>query len=137
MSLNFIDNPNILFIKIIAIAFVTIIYSLGGLLIVICADKYLLNSFYDKTKKDLEKKSTSQHIGELTIILAIYGILAYFGRNILQLIPFPLENVDGFKYMNVKEVTSGSLILWILINYSQILTNKITIIRSRISLLIN
>ena len=132
MTLSLVKNPNITLIKIIAIAFVTIIYSFGGLLITALADRYLIKDFYDRTDEELEKKSTSRHIGETTIILALFGILAYIGRNVLQEIPFPLEGVYDFKYMNVKEVASGSLILWIIINYSPVLTNKIKIIRKRL-----
>jgi len=133
MNLGLVKNPNITFIKIIAIAFVTVVYSFGGLLLTAGADRYLINDFYDRTDEDLDKKSTSRHLGETTAILALFGVLAYIGRNVLQLIPFPLEGVYGFKYMNVKEVTSGSLILWILINYSPVLTNKIKIIRKRLA----
>ena len=133
MNLSFVENPNVTFIKIIAIAFATVVYSFGGFLLTTGADRYLINDFYDRTDEDLEKKSTSRHLGETTAILALFGVLAYIGRNVLQQIPFPLDGVYGFRYMNVKEVTSGSLILWILINYSPILTNKIKIIRKRLS----
>lgn len=134
MNLSFIENPNITFIKIIAIAFVTVIYSFGGILLTTITNKYLINNFYNKTTDELEKKSTSRHLGEITAILALFGILAYIGRNVLQQIPFPLEGVYGFKYMDVKEVSSGTLILWILINFSPILANKIKIIIKRFAI---
>ncbi len=133
MTLSLIENPNITFIKIIAIAFVTVVYSFGGILLNSVADKYLINNFYDKTEEELEKKSTTRHLTETTAILALFGILSYIGRNVLQEIPFPLEGVYGFKYMNLKEVASGSLILWILISYSPILSSKINIIRKRLA----
>ena len=136
MKLSLIENPSITFIKIIAIAFITVIYSFGGIFLVTGANKYLINNFYEKTDEELEKKSTSRHLGETTAILALFGILAYIGRNILQLIPFPLDGVYNFKYTDVKEVSSGALILWILLNYSPILANKINVIRKRLSLLI-
>lgn len=123
----------ITFIKIIAIAFITVIYSFGGLIIVTATDRYIIPNFYDRTDEELEKKSTSQHLGETTAILALFGIFAYIGRNILQQIPFPLDGVYGFNYMDMKELTTGSLILWILLNYSPILSNKIKIIRKRLS----
>lgn len=132
MELSFVKNPKITMIKIIAIAFVTVIYSFGGLLITTFTDRYIIKDFYDKTDEELEKKSTIRHLIETTMILALFGVLAYIGRNILQEIPFPLEGVDGFRYMSVKEVASGGLILWILINYSPVLTNKIKIIRKRL-----
>jgi hypothetical protein len=133
MSLVFLENPNFSFIKILAIAFITVLYSFGGIFITIFSDKYILKEFYDKTDEDLENKSTSRHLGETTAILAFYGIIAYLGRNIIQKIPFPLDGLYGLKYTNVKEVASGALLLWIIINYSPILTNKIKIIRKRFS----
>ena len=136
MSVVFLDKPNFSFIKIVAIAFITVLYSFGGIFLTLVSDKYILNDFFDKTDEDLEKKSTSRHLGETTAILAFYGILAYFGRNLIQLIPFPLDGLYGFKYLSIAEVTSGSLLLWILLNYSPILTNKIKIIRKRFSTII-
>jgi len=136
MKLDFINNPKITIIKIIAIAFVTVVYSFGGIILSAIANKYMINMFYDRTNEELEKKSTFQHLGETTVILALLGIIAYIGKNILQEIPFPLEGIDNFEYMNLKEVSSGALILWILLNYSPILANKIKIIRSRLHLLI-
>jgi len=133
MNSSLIDNPNITFIKIIAIAFITVVYSFGGLILVTATDRYIIHNFYDRTDEELEKKSTSQHLGETTAILALFGIFAYIGRNILQQIPFPLDGLYGFKYMDMKEVTTGSLILWILLNYSPILSNKIKIIRKRLA----
>jgi len=130
---NFLDNPKITLIKICAIAFVTILYSLGGIILCGATDKFIINSYYDRTDEELEKKSTVRHLYETTVILGIFGILAYIARNIFQEIPFPLDGVEGFKYMNVKEVASGSLILWIFINYSPVITNKIKIIRKRFS----
>jgi hypothetical protein len=136
MDLVFVEKPSFSFIKIIAIAFITVLYSFGGIFLTLLSDKYVLSEFYDKTDEDLEKKSTSRHIGETTAILAYYGILAYIGRNVIQQIPFPLEGVYDFKYLSVKEVASGALLLWILLNYSPILTNKIKIIRKRFSTII-
>ena len=136
MNLSFIENPSFTLVKIIAIAFVTVLYSMGGIFLTIASDKYVLNDFYDKTDEEADKKSTSRHLAETTAILAFFGVIAYIGRNVLQLIPFPLENVYGLKYANIKEVSSGSLLLWIIINYSPVLTRKINIIRNRFNKLI-
>lgn len=126
------DNSNVIFIKIIAIAFVTVVYSFGGFILTLFTDRYLIHPFYDRSDEELEKKTTEIHIGETTIILAVLGVVAYIGRNILQKIPFPLDGVYGFKYKDVKEVSSGALVLWILINYSPVLEKKIKIIRKRL-----
>ena len=133
MSLGFIENKSITSIKLFAIVYVSIIYAFGGIVLTIPADRYLLSSFYDRTDEDLNKKSTVRHILETTTILGVFGLIAYLGRNMLQLIPFPFDGVEGFKYMQVKEVASGSLLLWILINVSPVLTNKVKVLRQRFS----
>ena len=129
MNIDILDNPKITGIKVLAIVYCTIIFSIGGILLSILADRYLIYPLYDKTEDEIKKKSDFRHIIETTLILGLFGALAYFGRNILQKIPFPLEGVYGFEYKRVKEVSSGALVLWILINYSAVLTSKIKIIR--------
>jgi hypothetical protein len=129
MNTDILDNPQITSIKVLAIVYCTIIFSIGGVLLSILADRYLIYPLYDKTEEDIKNKSDIRHIIETTLILGLFGALAYFGRNILQKIPFPLEGLYGFQYSKVKEVSSGALVLWILINYSAVLTSKIKIIR--------
>lgn len=131
MSLGFIENKSITLIKLVAIIYVSIIYAFGGIILTIPTDRFILSSFYDRTDEDLKNKSTPRHIVETTAILGVFGLIAYLGRNLLQLIPFPFEGVEGFKYMQFKEVASGSLLLWILINFSPVLTNKVKVLRQR------
>ena len=76
------------------------------------------------------------HFTEFTIIISIIGILAYFGRNILCKVPFPLDNYYEFDYMRLKEVTSGGMILYILFSFSVILNKKINILRKRLEMAI-
>lgn len=129
MNFGFTDNPSITLVKVVAIMYVTIIYSFGGILLSAFADRYLINRLYDRTEEEINRKSKLRHIIETSLIIGIFGVLAYFGRNILQKIPFPFEGVNGFEYNKVKEVSSGALVLWILINYSAVLTSKIKIMR--------
>jgi len=133
MKFDFLDNPSITLIKIIAIAFITVIYSFGGISLCMLSDKYILNVFYDKTEEASNKKSIMRHIGETIAIISVYGILAYIARNLLQQIPFPLDNMYGFKYSRVNELTTGTLVLWSLLTYSTVLNSKISIIRRRLT----
>lgn len=133
MGFNFLENKNLLFIKIVAILYISFIYGLGSILFSVLTDRYILPSLYDRTEEEMAKKSTTRHVLETTIILSIYGLIAYIGRNILQEIPFPFDGSEGFKYMQVKEVASGGLLLWMLINISPILTNKVKTLRIRFS----
>lgn len=121
-------------IKMIAIVYITVIYAVGGLFITIFSDKYLIKKFYDKTEGAEETISTNRHLIETVTILSILGVLTYIGRNILQMIPFPLDGVSGFKYMRVSEVFSGGILGWTIFVFSSALSNKIKVIHNRISL---
>ena len=127
---------SLIFIKIIAIIYSTIIYSYASLLIVFYSDKYLFKHFNDETDEKINDKSTIMHFTEFTIIISIIGILAYFSRNILCKVPFPLDNYYEFDYMRLKEVTSGGMILYILFSFSVILNKKINILRKRLEMAI-
>ena len=130
------NNYYIIFIKIIAIIYSTIIFSYASLLMVFYSDKYLFKYFNDETDENINNKSTIMHFTEFTIMISIIGILAYFGRNILCKVPFPFDNYCGFNYMQLKEVSSGGMILYILFSFSVILNKKINILRKRLEMAI-
>ena len=59
-------------------------------------------------------------------------ICAYIARNIIQLIPFPLEGVYGFEHLKVKEVSSGALLTMFATIFFYDFQNKLMFIRKRI-----
>jgi hypothetical protein len=126
--IGFLQNPKITAIKILAIIYITIIYGIGGIYTGIFLDKYVYKKLYINAEE--EKKKTKIKIqGEMIIIIIIYGIVTYLGRNILQEIPFPLEGVAGFEYMRVKEVASGALYGMFILIILSTLTNKAKVLK--------
>ena len=115
-------------IKILAIIYSTLIYSYGGLIIAFYSDKYLLSLFNDVSDNDINKKTTFRHFTELSIILGLFAVFGYFARNILQLIPFPLDGHEGFSYMRVSEVATGGIIMWIILTFSLVLSKKVSVL---------
>lgn len=132
MTIGFLENPTITGIKILAIAYVTILYGVGGIFTGILLDTTVFKSLYVNAELE-KKKSLFRQTAEIIYITIIYGIVTYLGKNILQTVPFPLEGVDGFSYMRVKEVASGTLYGIFMLMVVSTLYNKITIYRLTIS----
>jgi hypothetical protein len=105
-------------IKILDFAFIIPIYTLGALFGAIILDKYIYKYIKIVNNDNIENESDIQLFGNIVIILFINVVTAYVLRNLLQKIPFPLENAYGFKHMKVTEVKSGSIIMMILLIFS-------------------
>ena len=118
-------------IKILDIAYITFIYGFFSLIIITFLDKYIFPRISLENVKDEEKNKYTIFI-ELLLSLTLYGIVAYILKNILQLIPFPLEGVYGFQHLKVMEVKSGAMISMFLLWFSKVIRNKITIFHSKI-----
>ena len=120
-------NKDILlrFIKIIDIGYISVLYFTFGISLAHVLDNLFIHLFGD----DYESKSKYKLFLELLCQFILTGIVAYFGRNIIQLIPFPLDGLYGFIHMRVKEVSSGSLLLSITTIFQITLEDKINYLR--------
>ena len=120
-------------IKILDIGFITFLYGISALIVAGLLDRYVFK--YITLQPDLEDKDKSKYILilETLICLAITGIVAYLLRNLLQLVPFPLEGVYGFSHMKVPEVKSGNIISVILVFFAFTFRNKMVVLQSKIA----
>jgi|LakMenEpi03Aug12_release.lakeMendotaPanAssembly.Ray.scaffolds.fasta_scaffold38770_4 hypothetical protein len=110
----------IFFIKILSIFYVTFLAALFGLFISQIFDKFIFHSDTIKTdNQTVEKTPLHLMLFKTFFILGLYGVFGYFFRNIITKIPFPLDGVAGFKYLRVKELTSGSVFLIVLFTFSE------------------
>lgn len=118
-------------IKILDIAYITFIYGFFSLIMITFLDKYI---FYYISLENVKEEDKNKYIIfiEILLCLTIYGIVSYILKNILQLIPFPLEGVYGFQHLKVMEVKSGAMISMFLLWFSKVIRNKITIFHSKI-----
>jgi hypothetical protein len=46
---------------------------------------------------------------EVALHFSFLSIISYAVRNLVELVPFPLDGMFGFKHIEVKELTSGAL----------------------------
>jgi|SaaInlV_165m_DNA_1040744.scaffolds.fasta_scaffold25039_1 hypothetical protein len=93
-------------IKMIDISLLGIYYLIGGILL-----SNLINRIMpDYNKEEYDSKSKIQIILELFANTILIMISAYILRNIVALVPFPLDGVYGYNHSIVKEVSGGVII---------------------------
>jgi hypothetical protein len=93
-------------LKFVDIGYLTIIYFIVGITVAKTIDKFVLP--FDKKEED--KKSVFRLSVEVIIFTSLLGILIYFIRNFVELIPFPFDGWYGFQHLRVKEVSGGIVI---------------------------
>ena len=115
-------------IKIIDIGLTTTYYFLLGLLLAKWFDH-----LYDKFDPEAYKKvSTLRIFLEIVVHLFILGIVAYAMRNIIELIPYPLDGVAGFEHKRLKELGGGVTLGTVLLLFQKNLRDKISFFTKRI-----
>jgi hypothetical protein len=69
---------------------------------------------------------------EIIAQLIFVGILAYVLRNIVEMIPFPLNGVAGFQHSRLKELDGGEVLAIALIVFQINIYDKIVVFVNRI-----
>lgn len=119
---------------IVAIVYVSIIYILFGLAITYQLDKYVFyyvgNEF---TIEYVEQTPLYTLVSNMTITFCVISIIVYLVRNIVQIIPFPLNKYASFDYHEIREVYTGSLLIIIMIAFSQTLEKQYADIKYKLN----
>jgi hypothetical protein len=114
-------------IKVIDIIYITIAYFAVGyglaFFLDLCSEK-LYGKQYDT-------KTTVALVCEIISEVTALTVLAYFARNLIQAIPFPLEGVYGFQHLRVHEVSSGELLIMFSTIFFYDLHAKLDFLRKR------
>jgi len=120
-------NMKLLFIpvKIIGLIFAVLLFSIFGAI-----NAKILDFFFLDDKDDDKEDTSTQTILFILKLTICVTILCYFGRNIIERIPFFLENVQGFEFKRLKEVKGGSLLLFFSILFSSAYHKGINKIKS-------
>jgi len=133
MNNQFNSDYNITIIKIIAIIYIAVLYSIFGLFITYNLDSYIFDSKNIKIKdSDLDKISLFTIVIETAFIVGIISVAAYIGRNLIEQIPFPLNGYYKFDYLKVKDVSSGAILTIFLYAFSDTLIKKYHQIRYKL-----
>lgn len=108
-------------IKMLDIAYLGIIYATIAISVSIAIDK----TIGEFNKQESDKKSTARIISEIYGNIALVSVAGYIIRNIVELIPFPLDGCYGFDHKNVKELSGGLVFTFAIFYYQTNLRKKI------------
>jgi len=117
-------------LKIMDIGYITGIYFLLG---IFCAK--LFDTIYGKfDEKKEERKSDFRQAFEIVGLIWVVGVVIYIVKNIVELIPSPLDGLYGFSHMRVKELKSASVFTFIFLLFQAHLREKTEFYYNKLSL---
>jgi hypothetical protein len=97
----------------IDIGFITTIYFLLGAIVA-----NIITNFQKKFNSEEEDKKTLISCSlNLIILIWINGVLIYIARNLVELIPYPFDNLFGFEHKKVKELGAATAFTFVLLYY--------------------
>jgi len=120
-------------IKLFDIGYITAIYLVLGIILAKLCDIYF--NIFDEREE--EKKSTFRILIEIILYSWFLGIVMYIIRNIVPLIPFPLNDIYGFEHLRVKEVTTAATFGITFVFYQTNYRNKIDYFLKRLNTILN
>ncbi len=128
------DDIKLIGIRVLAIMYITVLYVIFGVYITYLLDEYGYHDIFVNSEND-NSDSIFVLIFELSIMFGILAVIAFIGRNLIQLIPFPFDGIFGFDYESVREVTSGAILFIIMVNFSAMIQTKITNLQDKLNII--
>jgi hypothetical protein len=99
--------------KMIDIGFITTIYFILGAIVA-----NLITHFQIKfNNKEEDKRTVINSTLRLILLIWTNGVLIYFARNFVELIPYPFDTFFGFQHKKVKELGAATAFTFVLLYY--------------------
>ena len=114
-------TPAFVAVKLLDIGLVTIYFFVLGL----AAAKGFDAVMGEFKEERLDKVPIWRLFLEIIAQLFALGIIAYVLRNVVKLIPFPLDGVAGFHHERLKELDGGEVMALVLILFQRNLIDKV------------
>jgi len=121
MPKNAAYTPAFVLVKLLDIGLVTVYFFVLGL----AAAKAFDGVMGDFDEENYQKISMLQLFVEIVLQLFALGVISYILRNVVRLIPFPLDGVAGFHHNRLKELDGGEVMALVLILFQHNLIDKV------------
>lgn len=108
-------------LKILDIGYITVIYFVIGITLAKLFDK--LYGKFDK--KQEESKSLLQQTLELIGMMWISGVVIYIVKNLVELIPSPVDGMYGFEHLRVKELKNATVFAFVFLFFQTYFKDKL------------
>ena len=108
-------------VKVIDIGYVTVLYFFVAIVVAKSLD------FFNGriTKEEEQKKSKLFRALELTLILWYTGVLYYIVRNLVELVPSPLDGLFGYQHALLKELKTAGIFTFLFLYFQKGIKDKI------------
>ena len=117
-------------IKVLDIGWAMMVY----FLLAIISVKTLQEVTGPYNQEESEKDQTWKVLGRVCLRMWVYGVLAYAARNLFQLVPWPLEGVEGYKHLRVKEVLNSAVFISCVLSYDGYLQSEVMLLKKRLGM---
>lgn len=109
-------------IKLLDIGYINVLYVFIALMFAKLTDT-IMGQFESAMES---KKSKFRLTIELILALWMYGIIIYIARNVVGIMPFPLDGYEGFEHRRVKELGSATAFTFTYVLFSDYIKTKIS-----------
>jgi hypothetical protein len=99
--------------KMIDIGFITTIYFILGAIVA----NLITNFQTEFNNKEEDKRTVINSTLRLILLIWTNGVLIYFARNFVELIPYPFDTFFGFHHNKVKELGAATAFTFVLLYY--------------------
>ena len=121
-------TPAFVAVKLADIGYVTLLYFAFAMAFAAVFERL----YGTKTPEEYEKMPIWRLTADCVFHIFLLGVIAYVLRNIVALIPSPLDGLAGFQHARLKELHGGFMLHVLMILFQQSLLDKLSVFARRV-----
>lgn len=115
-------------VKVLDIGYIASLHFVSAFVVSEAIDRMM--GKFDRAEAD--KKSVARLFAEVIVHVCVLGIIVYFLRNLVELVPFPFDGYHGFSHKKLKELSGGVALTFSLFYFQYHLKAKMDYIAKRV-----